>query len=245
MHFFRILFNKPELAINSRIGLIGGGGKTALLFRLGQELAKHYRRVLLTSITKAGPSPHLPIHLRQLSKHDYIERMFDKENPVYLLEATIGSGKYMGIKPSHLEKILPVVDVCVMEADGARSCPIKVHMGADPILPAFVTHAVIIIGADAVNSKIYDGKVHRPDQFRKFWELSKDAKLTPDLIAHIVTHPRGYLSRLNSSASSIYFINKADEFPDQAVLLSRGVCRQTSFPVYYGSITESWWKIAA
>lgn len=245
MHFFSILFDKPELANNARIGLIGGGGKTALLFRLGQELAKHYQRVLLTSITKAGPSPHLPIHLRQLTRHDYIERMFNNENPVYLLEAKIGHEKYEGVQPSHLKQILPAVDVCVMEADGARSCPIKVHRGADPILPNFITHAVIIVGADAVNSKIYDGKVHRPDEFQKFWQLSKDAKLTPDLITHILTHPRGYLSRLNSSASTVYFINKADQFPDQAVLLSKAISRQTSFPVYYGSITESWWKQAA
>lgn len=242
MDFFNILFDKYENAKNTCIGLIGGGGKTTLLFRLGQELSKNFQRVLLTSITKAGPSPNLPIHLRPLTENHYLEKLFDKENPLYLLDAKIGPDKYRGINTPQLAKILSSVDVCVVEADGARSCPLKVHMGEDPILPDFITHAIILIGADAVNTKLNGGKVHRPDQFRKFWHLPKDAKLTPDLIAHIVTHPKGYLSRLNSSVTPVYFINKADLFPSQAVLLSKAVYKQTSFPVYYGSITESWWK---
>lgn len=240
MNFTEILFEKPELARGACLGLIGSGGKTSLLYRLGQDLARSHRRVLLTSLTKAGHSPEFPIHYWPLPNN--ADEWFQERNPIYVLAKQLGPEKYEGLTTSQLEQLLPHIDVCVAEADGARRHPLKAHNDRDLHLPHCITHVVILVGAKAVDRPLNETWVHRPELFQKLWKLPPEARLTPDVIAKAVTHPKGYRSRLNPNTPTIYFINQADAFPAQARSLATTMLSYTTDPVYYGSIREAWWK---
>jgi len=240
MNFVEILFEKSRLARRACIGLIGGGGKTSLLYRLGYDLARSHRRVLLTSLTKAGHSPEYPVHYWPLPGNP--ENWFQERNPVYVLLKQLGPEKYQGLTTAQLEQLLPHVDVCVAEADGARRHPLKAHNDCDLHLPDCVTHVLILVGAEAVNRPLNEKWVHRPELFQKLWGLPPDERLTPNIIARVVTHPKGYRSRLNPNTPTVYFINQADSFPEEARLLATTILTYTPEPVYYGSIHEAWWK---
>ena len=240
MNFAEILFKKPGLAHGACIGLIGGGGKTTLLYRLGYDLAQNHRRVLLTSLTKAGHSPEYPVNFWPLKGAPEI--WFQERNPIYVLAKQLGPEKYEGLTTAQLEQLLPHIDVCVAEADGARRHPLKAHNDRDLHLPPCVTHAIILVGAEVVNRPLNEQWVHRPELFQKLWGLPPDERLTPDLIARVMTHPKGYRSRLNPLTTAVYFINQADTFPKEARSLATSLLTYTTDPVFYGSVREVWWK---
>ncbi len=234
---FLNLFNSP---LKLCIALFGGGGKTSLLYQLGHELVQQYSRVLLTSIVKAGPSPIFPIVL--LKPKNTVKNLFEDHLPLYLLKKKIGVDKYQGFKPSELQPLLLDADTTVFEADGARDLPLKAHNDNDPAIPPFASHVVILVGADVIGSKMSDGKVHRPEIFKSLWHINDTTAIDAELVAEVVTSHKGYLSKIPEPISKIYFVNKADAYPEKARSLGESIASTTSSPVYFGSVKKTWWK---
>ncbi len=222
------------------VALFGGGGKTSLLYQLGNEFTKQYNRVLLTSIVKAGPSPNFSIVLSKPDKP--ITDLITNHHPLYLLKEKIRKDKYCGFESSELERWLPNVDACVFEADGAKDLPLKAHNNYDPVIPSFVSKVIIMIGADVVNTQLSDGKVHRADLFKSIWRIQDNTRIDVRLITEVVTTNKGYLSKIPDAIPITFFINKADAFPSQAKILAENIAKQNVGKVYYGSIKEKWWK---
>ncbi len=241
MNAHKIIFGSESPKKGSCIAVLGGGGKTSFMFQVGNELASQFEKVLLTSITKAGPENTIPIFLPDDKGKFDIELKFTKQNPVFLLREKIHQNKYRGISEMDLNKIRHSVDITVFEADGARNLPLKAHNNHDPIVPQFATHAVILIGADVVDTHIRDGKVHRPELFCEKWQLTPNDVLSSEIIANVVTHPNGYLSKINTQIPITYFVNKAGVYPKEAESLAKAIGQSTNYPVFYGSINENWW----
>ncbi|MBC8216634.1 MAG: putative selenium-dependent hydroxylase accessory protein YqeC [Candidatus Marinimicrobia bacterium] len=241
MKAYKIIFGSKPPVEGSCIAVLGGGGKTSFMFQVGNELASQFEKVLLTSITKAGPEKEVPISLQDDMGDFDIELEFTKQNPVFLLREKIHKNKYRGISEMDLNEIRHSVDITVFEADGARNLPLKAHNNHDPIVPQFATHAVLLIGADAVDTHIRDGKVHRPELFCEKWQLTPNDVLSSEIIANVVTHPNGYLSKIKTQIPITYFVNKAGVYPKEAEYLAKAIMQSTDSPVFYGSINENWW----
>lgn len=245
MNFSHILFKSPEQATGSRIGLLGGGGKTSLLFQLGAELAHFHPKVLMSAITKAGATPKFNLQVAEKPLEEQINNWFVHENPLYLLGRKLGPEKYQGLTPNHLKSVLATASVCIFEADGARNRPFKVHTKTDPVLPPWTTHVIIVIGAEVVDSPLNEKTVHRSELFSQRWQLPLESLLTPQIIAGILVQPEGYLSRIKHQVKLVYFINKADEYRKQALQLVKVLKRQTTNPVLFGSVNKGWWEAVA
>ena len=224
------------------IALLGGGGKTALLFQLGKEFANENNYVLMTSITKAGPSNNFPVILTGPQEKISLTHLFKYQNPVYLLHEQIRADKYTGISPAQLESLLPKADITIFECDGSRNLPLKAHNPGDPVVPDFATHVIITVGADVINTKLNDGKVHRPELFSSLWDMQNNPVIDIDLITQVLTDKKGYLSKTPDSVEKIYFVNKADIFPKEAKALALSISRVTPDVVFWGSVHKSWWK---
>ena len=222
------------------VALFGGGGKTSLLYQLGNEFTKQYNRVLLTSIVKAGPSPNFSIVLSKPDKP--ITDLITNHHPLYLLKEKIRKDKYCGFESSELECWLPNVDACVFEADGAKDLPLKAHSDYDPIIPSFTSHVIIVIGADVIETTLNEGKIHRPDIFKSLWGIKDDTVIDIPLITKVVTDKKGYLSKIPNGIKIVYFVNKANTFQEQAQDLALSIKLESSASVYYGSVREKWWK---
>lgn len=227
------------------VALLGGGGKTALLFQLGKEFANENNRVLMTSITKAGPSNNFPVTLTDPQGKISLTHLFKYQNPVYLLHEKIRADKYTGISTAQLKALIPKADVTLFECDGSRNLPLKAHNPGDPVVPDFATHVIITVGADVINTKVNDGKVHRPELFRSLWDMQNNPVIDIDLITQVLTHKKGYPSKIPDSVEKIYFVNKADIFPKEAEALALSISRVTPDVVFWGSIHKSWWKTVA
>ncbi len=240
MDFSPIILPKDSHKITPAIALFGGGGKTSLLYQFGKDLSIHNKKVLLTSIVKAGPSPYFQIQITHPSRS--IHNLLEKNNPLYIMKNKIRYDKYIGFDSDELIPWLADVDICLFEADGARDSPLKAHHQYDPILPSYTTQVIIAIGADAVNTTLNDGKIHRPDLFKSIWRIQDKTRIDVRLITEVVTTNKGYLSKIPDAIPKTFFINKADAFPSQAIILAENIAKQNVGKVYYGSIKEKWWK---
>lgn len=122
------------LGPTSRVALIGGGGKTTLLYQLGREaraLSWDYR--LSTTTRMAAPA----------------------EDPaLWALPAEPGKLQGPGVSA-----ILALEGFVAVEADGSRGLPLKVHAAHEPEVPPGFT-VVLVAGMSALGRPVRDG-VHR------------------------------------------------------------------------------------
>lgn len=239
MNFYNLISDKIEQAEGSCIALLGGGGKTALLHKLADEFAKYYPSVLQTSLTKTAfhPSDN-PLILNEINI-DKLESLKFKRNPLFLIGEKITNEKLRGISETDLDKIRQQFDITIFECDGARNKPLKAHTEYDPIVPEFATYTIIIAGADAVNTKINDGYVHRPELFCKTWNVKEDFILNIDFIVKVVSSGKGYLSKVPAGKKIIYFVNKWDNHRKNAEDLAQAIYKKTGKPTFYGSVQNN------
>lgn len=107
--------------------IIGGGGKTTLLHALGDFLARRDRRVVLTTTTHFGPDS------RALSPASPVELNTALRSGVPLLCAYPQGHRMTGLPVAWYPDI--EADHILVEADGSRCRPLKVHRSFEPVLP--------------------------------------------------------------------------------------------------------------
>lgn len=238
-NFSRMVLSDGLKVAGYCIAILGGGGKTGLLHRLGDEFSREYDRVLLTSLThSAYPIARDVVFVDNLPNRD-LSPYFRRNNPLYIMYSTKDPKKLAGISVAELQEMHQQTGVCLFECDGARNLSLKVHKEHDPPVPVFATHAIIVVGADVVNTSISQGLVHRADLFRSVWNISDDDILDVEFIARVLTTSKGYLAKIPYHTKQIYFVNKADTHPHKAEQLARTIHEESGSPTFYGSIHAS------
>ena len=134
------------------IAVVGGGGKTSLIYRLNEELQALGKKVIISTTTHMAYDPMLP-----LVKSTCIERVPEilKEHgfaAVADIEET--SGKMCAIEETALKKLVSLCDVMLIEADGAQRKPLKVPADWEPAIPDFADVVVSVIGLDCLGKPI-------------------------------------------------------------------------------------------
>jgi len=239
MRFYRLISDKIEETLGNCIGLLGGGGKTALLHKLADEFSQYYPTVLQTSLTKtAFHYTDNPLILNEINMDKLNLIKFDN-NPLFIIGEKISNEKLKGISEADLDIIRRQFDITIFECDGARNKPLKVHTSYDPIVPNFTTHVIIIVGADVINTKVSDGLVHRPELFCKIWSVKSDFEITIDFIVKVLSSPKGYLSKIPGEIDVTYFVNKWDNHQKNAGNLAKAVFEKTGKPTFYGSVQNN------
>jgi molybdenum cofactor cytidylyltransferase len=174
--------------------LVGGGGKSTLLFALGNELAAAGKRVLLTTTTKMGTDQVLAVPTICWSADtDCAMGALDKPGPVMLLTYA-DDHKVTGPTPDAIDRLFlqSNVDYIVVEADGSKGQPLKAPASHEPVVPFASTTVVILIGIDAVGRRLAE-VTHRAAVGQHFLGTGPDHILTAADCAAIVLHPAGAL----------------------------------------------------
>lgn len=238
MNFSEILFKTSADSYKACIGILGGGGKTALLHTLGDELAKHHSQVILSSLTKAGISTDHPVYFYPEFELEENRPLLFENNPLYIMGEVEHEKKLLGINEDQLRQLYHASDLIIFECDGARKRPIKAHQPFDPMIPNYSTHAIIVVGAEAVGAKVDAKLVHRPELFREIWGVNANFELDPAFIAKVLTSQYGYVQKVPAGVELTFFVNKADIYPDKALKLAQAISRVSNSPVFQGSIEK-------
>lgn len=131
--------------------IIGGGGKTALLYRLAQELTPR-GSVIVTTSTHIWPPQHLPV----LEEAGPV-------NGVVCLGTPCESGKLAAPRQSFSE-LAQLADYVLVEADGSAGRPLKAHLPHEPVIPENAKQVIAVVGLSGFGRQICDA-AHRPERY--------------------------------------------------------------------------------
>jgi molybdenum cofactor cytidylyltransferase len=207
------------------VALVGAGGKSSLLFRLGDELAAAGRPTLLTATTRmwASQVDCVPFSLITSS-----EAALAFELPTSLrgygqalaMAGPAGElGKLAGLTPETICRVaaLDEVGVVVVEADGSRERPLKAPAVHEPAVPACATHVVTVAGVAAVGQPLNDATVHRPEIAAALIGMHRGDILTAEAVAALLVHPQGARKGCPPGAVTSLYLNLAlDDALDNA-----------------------------
>lgn len=194
------------------VSLIGGGGKSTLLFALGAELAGQGSRVLLTTTTKMGWTETEGVLTLDWSGN--AERITDAlaaSSPVLLVN-TNAAHKVTGPSADEVDRLFAHsgADYIIVEADGSRGRPLKAPAAHEPVVPSATTTVVVLVGVDAIGRPLAE-VAHRTEQAVAFSGLLPHHVLTAADCAHILTHPAGLLRACPGTARVVAAITKVGD----------------------------------
>ncbi len=126
------------------VSLVGGGGKTSLMFKLARELSMAGDTVLTTTTTKIfEPSQdQTSCVILSDSVKNILERADGLLNKHLHLTAAVGklpeSGKLCGFRPEIIGELwhAGLFQWIIVEADGAAGKPLKAPAAHEPVIPA-------------------------------------------------------------------------------------------------------------
>lgn len=177
------------------VALVGGGGKSTVMFGLGTELAAAGNRVVMTTTTKMGRAQTEDVATVCWSDNtDRVVAALDGAvGPVMLLTGG-DDHKVTGPSPETVDRLFAEsgADYIIVEADGSWRRPLKAPASHEPVIPLASTTVVILAGVRAVGQPL-EAATHRVEQAIRFTGLAPDHLLSPEDCAAILVHPQGAL----------------------------------------------------
>ncbi len=217
-----------DLHPSELISLVGGGGKTTLMFQLASELTKLGKTVITTTTTRI---------MEPISKESaYViveedeERLLSRLNDGILKYGHItaarlrpSSGKLKGLLPETIDSIsrLKLADYIINEADGAARKPIKAPNATEPVIPSATTMVIVVMGMDALNAPLSSDVAFRTALITRLTGLPEGGIITSEIIATLITAVEGITQHSPVLARIIPFLNKTELVVNQVEV--RGV----------------------
>lgn len=162
--------------------IIGGGGKTTLIHNLASEL-KNKGTVIITTTTHIYPSDTFYNVLDDTINLTNIGELLHQHTCICLGKPA-DNGKLC--TTSHtFDDLCSVADYILVEADGSKGLPLKVHLDFEPVIPANSTQVVAVVGVDAVGG-ILENVTHRAQKACELLSCKKEDILTEKMVAMLL-----------------------------------------------------------
>lgn len=204
------------------IALVGGGGKTRLMFALASELQRNGKHIVTSTTTKVWREQALqaPDVIFAEANSSWVEKLkagLARDGHVFLGRSLIESGKVDGIVPSLADRLFQQleVDYLLVEADGSAGRPVKAPAPHEPVIPESVTEVVAVLGLEAIGRKLEPEIVFRDDLVANITGLRQGEELSVHALSRLFLHPAGLFKGSPASAKRVVFLNKLDLLPEK------------------------------
>lgn len=118
-------------------------------------------------------------------------------------------------EPDVINEIVRIADQeavsLVVEADGARSHPIKAPAEHEPVIPAWATTVIVVVGLSVLGKPLSSEWVHRAERFEALTGLQQGQPVSPDAIAAMLVSPMGGLKGIPKGARIIALLNQTED----------------------------------
>ena len=209
------------------ISIVGAGGKTSLLYRLGEEAIATNRSALLSGTTL------FTLQKKEIASQQLIAQ--NNENLLNLLTkgtfnsqvviARTGTAPKKRQRPISIETIDKIAkdsqfELIALESDGSKMRSFKTPGSHEPVIPNSATHVVYIVGLSALNKPLNDDYVHRSELVRKI--AGPATHCTIEVISKIATNLQGGKKGVKNRDFTI-LINQSELNPLLATELAKNI----------------------
>ena len=163
--------------------LIGGGGKTTLMYTMAEELRRR-GTVIVTTSTHIQKPEQYPV----LTAADNVAAALAKHGAVCVASES-PEGKLCAPALS-FDTLAALADFVLVEADGSKRLPLKAHAPHEPVIPANARRTVYVVGADGFGHPIRQ-VCHRSERYAALCGAAEDDIVPPALEAAVL-HAEGY-----------------------------------------------------
>jgi molybdenum cofactor cytidylyltransferase len=203
------------------VSVVGGGGKSSLLFALAEALPG--RTVLTTTTRIFASQTRLAGSVCTLDDPNW-ERALSSSRGGALVVGEIEDRHALGV-PVHIPAQILArsdVDSVIVEADGSRRLPVKAPADHEPVVPAETDTLVTVAGLDALSAPI--GQIaHRPERVCAVTGMDEQSTLSPDALGRLLASERGGAKGAPPGARKVILINKVES--DEGFALAQEVAR--------------------
>lgn len=229
------------------LSVVGGGGKTSLIFRIMEELTAVGKKVLITTTTHMAYEPDRPF----AEDGDIISIKHNLEEHGYTIAAALDREKckISALSEEKMKEIKVLADVILIEADGAKRYPLKVPASWEPVIWGQTDLVIAVAGMDAAGKPIQE-VCHRPENVADFLGKEAEEKVTEEDIVRVVlstealkkcVYGREYRVLLNKAdipGKSQAAESIADRLEEQGIHAAWGSLREKEYYICGKSETE-------
>ncbi len=200
------------------ISIVGGGGKTTLMFRLAREIASAGETVLTTTTTKillpqVTQSPAVLLSPRPGFVLEQAPGYLEKHRHLTAARGLLpGPNKLLGFTAAEIEELAGggLFRWILVEADGARHRPLKMPARHEPVIPSCSRLVIAVVGLEAIGQPLTEEHVFRSRLFAKRTGLKLGEDVTELAVARALSHTRGIMKGCPAGALRYVFLNKAE-----------------------------------
>lgn len=188
------------------IAVVGGGGKTSLIFRLMEELVSIGKTVIVTTTTHMAYEPERPF--AEEGNAQQIQQNIEEYGYTVAASLDQNKSKIGSLTEEALVRLKGQADCILIEADGAKRLPLKVPGEWEPVIPDFTDLVVGVIGMDAVGQMIRES-CHRPERVAAFLNKEQTDPVTEADVIRIAVLDKALKKAVGRRPYKI-FLNKTD-----------------------------------
>ena len=199
--------------------IIGGGGKTSFMYRLAEELSEKGRVIVCTSAKIIIPD-HIPV----VFSEDEIIEAFEKSNFVCI--GSLFSEEKLSAPKTPFSRLMELCDYVLVEADGSKGLPFKVHGKGEPPIPEEADTVILIMGINAIGRPV-EKVCHRAEIAEIILGKAASEVFTEEDAAKIIN---------TENLHDIVFINQVESRKELEE--AKALARLIKSPVIAGSLRE-------
>ena len=210
------------------VAIVGGGGKTTILYRLGDETVAAGGCAIVTGTTRFTPREDAAQSPAVFAESEQVLltglRTALGEAPLVVAGAGWGNkGRIMPVGALWLAAMarLPRVTAVIAEADGSAGRPFKAPAEHEPVVAPSTTLLVTVVGIDVLGKPLTAEKVHRPEIVANLAGVELGTPVDAGIIARVLLHPLGGCKGMPSGARWAPVLNKVESERDCAA--ARGI----------------------
>ena len=182
------MLNEKELPFLAEKGhivsLVGGGGKTTLLYAMAAHCARKGLRVLVTTTT----------HIRQpVSGYAPDDTTLTAlwQAGSYAVIGTPAENRKLTLPPPQLLRRMAQADAVFIEADGAKHHPCKLPAAHEPVLLPQSDIVLAVAGLSALDRPLREVCFRYETIRPQFLSAAPDTLLTPPMLAQLLASTQG------------------------------------------------------
>ena len=178
------------------LAVVGAGGKTTVVSKLGAVAVSLERPVVVTTTTKMGSeqvAPWNPYYGDDLTLGEthIVEQM--KRGQMGSWFQSIAGHKVVGLDPELLDTLHdrhPDWSI-VVEADGAKTKWLKAPKPHEPVIPTNTVTTIAVVNMQVLGKPLTEDYVHRIEEVQAIMEVPLGDRITPEGVVKLLGHDKG------------------------------------------------------